>query len=151
MNKLIKKLFILSIIIFLVLIIYLIYNKNKNNEGYHPFNPYYPWYWFNFPTRTHISPTRNISLDLRGQPLNNHPRVLVHPSRHPGNYLWGIPTVYPNYPLDVNLYNNIYRHSYSYDYYYPVPKFNYNMRYSSDGNLYKIHEEKINTVPSANN
>lgn len=140
-------LIIVTIIIIIFVVICIIKNnKNEGFFGYHPGHPSWPWYWYNYPTRIYV-PTRNMVTDIRGDPRCPHfskcgrdlrrGKVLIHPERHPSNYLWWNPTVYPQF--------------YYYDYYYPIPNFDYSKRYSVDGSLYKIKEEKIKTAPSASN
>jgi hypothetical protein len=142
MNTIIIILFILLVLGFIIYI-----NIRHNLEhfyGYHPGHPSWPWYWYNFPTRMYV-PTRNMITDIRGDPRCPNfgkcgknirsGNMLIHPEYHPSNYLWWNPTSYP--------------HFYYYDYYYPVPRFDYTRRYDADGSMYKIKEEKIETIPSA--
>jgi hypothetical protein len=153
-----KIILIILIIIIIITIICGIYNYTnifKNKEGfygYHPHHPSWPWYWYNFPSRMYVPtrtliPTRNMVVDMRGDPrcpnfgecgeAVRSGNVIIHPERHPANYLWGIPTTVP--------------HFFYYDYWFPTPRFDYSVKYNADGSMYKIKEEKVETVPSASN
>lgn len=132
----------IKVALFLVILIILIFICGFKKEGFlHPGHPSWPWYWYNFPTRMYV-PTRNMVYDVRG-PVNcpNFGKCGTNVRkggvmRHPANYLWYAPDSYP--------------HFYYYDYYYPAPRFNYSVRYDADGSMYKVKEEKVETVPSAN-
>jgi hypothetical protein len=145
-------LLIVIVVLFVILpiaVYFIMRNSNTSKEGffgYHPHHPSWPWYWYNFPTRMYV-PTRNMVVDMRGDPRCpnfgecganiRRGKVVVHPERHPVNYLWGIPTTSP--------------HFFYYDYWFPTPRFDYSVRYNADGSMYKIKEEKVETVPSASN
>jgi hypothetical protein len=145
-------LLIVIVVLFVIVptVIYFLTRKRINGKegffGYHPHHPSWPWYWYNFPTRMYV-PTRNMVVDMRGDPRCpnfgecganvRRGKVVVHPERHPANYLWGIPTTAP--------------HFFYYDYWFPTPRFDYSVKYNADGSMYKIKEEKVETVPSANN
>lgn len=115
---------IVVLFVLLPIVIYFsIRNRINGKEGffgYHPHHPSWPWYWYNFPTRMYV-PTRNMVVDMRGDPrcpnfgqcgeAVRSGKVLVHPERHPVNYLWGIPTTSP--------------HFFYYDYWHSSPRFDY--------------------------
>lgn len=127
---------IIYLAIILIIIIFL-YLSSCKESFIHPAHPSYPWYIYNFPTRMYY-PTRNMITDIRGDPRCPHFGYCGNTIRH-------------NIGPDLIINPLIYPHLYYYDYYYPIPNFNYNLRYDIDGSLYKIKKEKINTIPSASN